>query len=135
MLYVQPHRNRVEEITGKSERDSPRKQTGSLKKNVMREKKVNLCALERFYYEEARLHINTQLKATDVYNLFSSPFRLTTEELFKEKLSLEDSGEKFEFKIRGFIYPTADKYRSIFAGAVEMAYKDFLSTFHKSKNF
>lgn len=101
----------------------------------MREKKVNLCALERFYYEEAWLHINTQLKATDVYNLFSSPFRLTTEELFKEKLSLEDSGEKFEFKIRGFIYPTADKYRSIFAGAVELAYKDFLSTFHKSKNF
>lgn len=101
----------------------------------MREKKINLCALERFYYEEARLHINTQLKATDVYNLFSSPLRLTTEELFREKLALEDGGEEFEFKIRGFIYPTAERYRSIFARAVEMAYKDFLSTFHKSKNF
>lgn len=101
----------------------------------MREKKINLCKLEKFYYDEAWLHINTQLKATDVYNKFSSPFRLTTEELFSEKLAREDDGEKFEFKIRAFIYPTANKYRSVYAEAVEMAYKDFLSTFHKSKNF
>lgn len=101
----------------------------------MRKERVNLCKLEKFYYDEAWLQINTQLKATDVYNKFSSPFRLTTEELFSEKLAREDGGEKFEFKIRAFIYPTANKYRSVYAGAVEMAYKDFLSTFHKSKNF
>lgn len=103
----------------------------------MRRKKdsVNLCALEKFFYDEATLHINTQFKALDVYNWFSSPFRMTVKELFREKLEREEAGEKFEFSIRDFIYPNADRYNSIYVHAVDLAYIDFLRKFHKSKNF
>ena len=88
--------------------------------------KPNLYKLEAFYYRELKLHINTQLYMHDVYRYFGTPLHYTVKELFKEKLELEEEGQKFEYSIKGFIYPTAYRYRNIYHRARTRAYTEFL---------
>lgn len=97
------------------------------------ENKVNLCALEKFYYDAVTEGIKRSTSAIQAFNKFSSPLRLTVKELFSRHLVREFFGEKFEYPIKDFIYPTAELYGPIYERARERAYVDFLRTYKKPK--
>lgn len=99
----------------------------------MENRKVNLCALEKFYYDAIVDQIGLCKSAIEAYNKFSSPLRLTVRELFSKHLVMEFFGKKYEYPIKDFIYPTADLYGPIYERARERAYIDFLRNYKKPK--
>lgn len=98
------------------------------------EKKVNLCALEKFYYDAVTEGIARCKTAIEAFNKFSSPLRLTVKEVFARHMVLEFFGEEFEYPIKDFIVKNADLYHPIYERARERAYVDFLRNYRKPKS-
>lgn len=90
--------------------------------------KPNIYDLEKFFYDNIKIAIRTQLSIWDVYNNFGSPNGLTIRELFKEHLELEAQGKRYRFNIRRVIYPGYLKYNSIYQAARTKAYIEFCQT-------
>ena len=55
---------------------------------------MNLCALEKFYYDAVTEGIARCKSAIEAFNKFSSPLRLTVKEVFARHLVLEFFGEE-----------------------------------------
>lgn len=95
--------------------------------------KVNLCKLERFFFDEISRQLRKIPKVLDAHNLYASPLRLSIKEVFSEMLEKEKQGKRYQFRIASFIYKYAFDYLDIYERARREAYRDYLKVYIKPK--
>lgn len=87
---------------------------------------LKLYRLEKFFYDTVKKRIFECINLKEINELYGRPGAVAIAEVFSKELKEEEGGKKFEYNIRGFIIPNADKYLSVYEQARQKAFSDYL---------
>ena len=87
---------------------------------------LKIYRLERFFYDTVKKRIFECINLKEINELYGRPGAVTIAEVFSKELEEEEGGKKFEYNIRGFIIPNADKYLTVYEQARQKAFSDYL---------
>lgn len=87
---------------------------------------LKIYRLEKFFYDTVKKRIFECINLKEINELYGRPGAVTIAEVFSKELEEEEGGKKFEYNIRGFIIPNADKYLTVYEQARQKAFSDYL---------
>lgn len=87
---------------------------------------LKLYRLEKFFYDTVKKRIFECVNLKEINELYGRPGAVSIAEVFSKELEEEEGGKKFEYNIRGFIIPNADKYLTVYEQARQKAFSDYL---------
>lgn len=87
---------------------------------------LKIYRLEKFFYDTVKKRIFECINLKEINELYGRPGAVTIAEVFSKELEEEEGVKKFEYNIRGFIVPNADKYLSVYEQARQKAFSDYL---------
>ena len=87
---------------------------------------LKIYRLEKFFYDTVKKRIFECLNLWTINELYGRKGAVSIAEVFAKELEEEEAGKRFEYNIRGFIMPNADKYLSVYEQARQRAFIDYL---------
>lgn len=87
---------------------------------------LKIYRLEKFFYDTVKKRIFECLNLWTINELYGRKGAVSIAEVFAKELEEEEAGKRFEYNIRGFIIPNADKYLSVYEQARQRAFIDYL---------
>lgn len=87
---------------------------------------LKIYRLEKFFYDTVKKRIFECLNLWTINELYGRKGAVSIAEVFAKELEEEEAGKRFEYNIRGFILPNADKYLSVYEQARQRAFIDYL---------
>lgn len=87
---------------------------------------LKIYRLEKFFYDTVKKRIFECLNLWTINELYGRKGAVSIAEVFAKELKEEEAGKRFEYNIRGFIIPNANKYLSVYEQARRRAFIDYL---------